>query len=81
MMESMELKVRKIFKDNVSTSVSFQDFAVDRLLEDAGVNSIELIKIIIALEKEFDVVFPDDLDYSEFITLGDFLRYLEKMIH
>ena len=43
----------------------------ERLLEDIGINSIDLIKIIVNIEKEFDFEFEDEfIGYEKIYAFG-----------
>lgn len=47
------------------------------LANDLGVNSLELADMILLCEEQFGVVISDD-DIHKFITVGDFVKYLEE---
>lgn len=47
------------------------------LINDLGVNSLELADLICVCEEEFDIEIEDD-DLREFITVGDVVKYLEE---
>lgn len=47
------------------------------LINDLGINSLELADLICACEEEFDLEINDD-DLREFITVGDVVKYLEE---
>lgn len=47
------------------------------LVGDLGINSLELADLILLCEDKFNVVI-DDEDVSNFTTIGDVVRYLEK---
>ncbi|MBP5210083.1 MAG: acyl carrier protein [Clostridia bacterium] len=48
------------------------------LATDLGINSLELADLILLCEEKFDIVI-DDEDLHTFITVGDVVRYLEKI--
>ena len=48
------------------------------LINDLGINSLELADLICACEEEFDIEIGDD-DLREFITVGDVVKYLEEV--
>ena len=51
----------------------------ERLLEDIGINSIDLIKIIVNIEKEFD--FEDEfIGYEKIYAFGLLLDYVKSKI-
>ena len=57
------------------------EITVNDSLESLQVNSIMFIKIIIALEEEFDIEFSDDkLLITAFPCVNDFVIYLEECL-
>lgn len=48
------------------------------LVNDLGVNSLELADLILLCEEKFDVEINDD-DIHKFITVGDVVTYLENL--
>ncbi|MDF2519403.1 MAG: acyl carrier protein [Clostridia bacterium] len=54
------------------------DYAVE--LSALGVNSIDFIKLVVAMETEFDFEFRDeDLNSNKFETLNSFVDYIQQM--
>ena len=47
------------------------------LVNDLGVNSLELADLILLCEEKFDIEI-DDEDIHKFITVGDVVNYLEQ---
>ncbi len=47
------------------------------LINDLGINSLELADLICACEEEFDLEIADD-DLREFITVADVVKFLEE---
>ena len=47
------------------------------LINDLGINSLELADLICACEEDFDLEINDD-DLRNFITVGDVVKYLEE---
>lgn len=47
------------------------------LLNDLGVNSIDLAELILRCEETFDVTIEDD-DLHSFTTVGDIVKFLES---
>ena len=47
------------------------------LINDLGINSLELADLICICEEEFDIEIADD-DLKGFITVSDVVKYLEK---
>ncbi|EFM08506.1 phosphopantetheine-binding protein [Paenibacillus curdlanolyticus YK9] len=47
-------------------------------LSEFGVNSMTFIRLVLALEMEFGVSWEDDdLQYQNFLTLNNIIRYVE----
>lgn len=54
---------------------------MDTPLQDLGINSMLFMKIVVAIENEFDFEFQNEnLDYSKFQTYGDILKFIEDEI-
>lgn len=49
------------------------------LSNDLGINSFELVNLIIAFEEEFDMEVDED-ELSEFNTVSDIVNYLERIL-
>jgi acyl carrier protein len=48
------------------------------LVNDLGINSLELADLVLICEEEFDIEI-DDEDLRKFITVGDVVDYLESI--
>ena len=49
--------------------------------EEAGLNSIDLIKLIVAIEEKFEIEFDDDsLSFTEIKCINDIESYLQKNV-
>jgi acyl carrier protein len=46
------------------------------LIADLGLNSLDVINVVVAFEEEFDIDIPDK-DIKSFSTVGDIVKYLE----
>ncbi|MDY4761299.1 acyl carrier protein [Streptococcus thoraltensis] len=49
------------------------------LRDDLGVDSIDLMEFVIALEDEFGIDIPDE-DVDHMVNMNDLLTYLEKKV-
>lgn len=49
------------------------------LVNDLGVNSLELADLIMVCEDKFNIEIKDD-DVRNFVTVGDICEYLEKEV-
>ena len=70
-------EVREIISEicNVSESTIERD---TKLVADLGLNSFELVNLLIAFEEKFDVEIDDD-NLPELETVGDIIDYLENI--
>ena len=51
----------------------------DVLTADFGLNSFELFDLVCIVEETFDISIPDRM-LPQLITVGDFVRYLEREV-
>lgn len=51
-----------------------------KLIADLGLNSFDIINIIVAFEDEFDIEVPEK-DIRKLVTLKDAADYLEKKVN
>lgn len=71
-------KLKEIFKMVVGNSVSVDEITLDaNIMLDLGVNSIGMLYMAIAIEKEFGVDMSD-VTPSTFKTVSDVIDYIEK---
>lgn len=71
-------KLKEIFNIVVNNNVSLDGVnEATNLIYDLGVNSIGLLYMAIAIEKEFDVDM-NDVAPNTFKTIGDVIDYIEK---
>lgn len=47
-----------------------------RLLEDLGLNSVNVLYLVIAIEEVFEIRFDDDTGVDSFSTVGDVADYI-----
>lgn len=71
-------KLKEIFKMVVGNSVSVDEITLDaNIMLDLGVNSIGMLYMAIAIEKEFGVDMSN-VTPSTFKTVSDVIDYIEK---
>lgn len=74
---NLENDLIKIVKRVVQTE---KEVMLESELKSIGINSLMLIKIIVELEKHFDIEFDDEaLLGKKYETLGDIFTYLIAM--
>ena len=60
-------------------SINESDITPDaELVNDLGLNSLELADLVLYCEEEFDIEIPDE-DLRKFITVGDIVDYLSNL--
>ena len=70
-------KVKGILVDELQ--INPDDITMDaELVNDLGVNSLELADLIMVCEEKFDIEISDD-DIRKFITVADICDYLERI--
>lgn len=69
-------KVSSALADQFSVDVS--EITMDtNIMEDLEADSLDLVDLVMALEDEFDIEFPEDKIYN-FKTVGDVVNYIEE---
>ena len=74
--------VEKI-KQIIATQAELKDttsLTMETNLEDLGLDSLDAVEILMALEEEFDVEVSDDA-FGNIKTLGDVLYYIEEQLN
>jgi acyl carrier protein len=70
-------KVKQILVDELQLKES--DVTMDsELINDLGINSLELADLAMTCEEEFNIEIQDD-DIRRFITVRDIVEYLESL--
>ena len=75
------LKMTHIVKENSEIARQLEKLTLETNLKDLGIDSISFIKIVVAIETEYEIEFEDEqLDANEFTTLGALAAYVESRI-
>jgi acyl carrier protein len=53
------------------------DLPLDASLEEAGLDSLEVVELVMAIESEWGITIPDE-DYEQLRSIGDVIRYLSR---
>jgi acyl carrier protein len=70
-------KVRDILVEELQLKES--DITLDaELVNDLGINSLELADLVMLCEEKFDIEINDD-DIRKFLTVGDIVNYLNSL--
>ena len=74
-----ENEIRRIINENIS-NICKVDLRIDDNLEEKGTDSLCFIKIIVDIEKEFGINFPEyDLLPSKMNTIRNFCNEVNKI--
>jgi len=67
-------RVRKIIADNLG--VSLEEVRPDAaFIDDLGADSLDIVELVMAIEKEFDIEIPDE-DAEGISTVQDAIDYI-----
>jgi acyl carrier protein len=71
-------KIKEILSD--FTEMEISDMTADtKLTADMGLNSLDVVNIVVAFEDAFDIEIPDR-DIKNFHTIGDIVAYLKEKV-
>ncbi|MCX8132079.1 MAG: phosphopantetheine-binding protein [Clostridia bacterium] len=80
MSNEVESRIIAILNKQLS-ELAGKEIEIEDELINLGINSVEFIKAIIALEKEFDLDLEDeDLDFNRFKVVGDLVSYIKEKV-
>ena len=48
-------------------------------IDDLGADSLDIVELVMALEEEFDIEFPD-ADAEKVVTVGDVVDYIKENV-
>jgi acyl carrier protein len=75
---SMFDRVKKVLVTNLQ--IDEKDIKPEaELVNDLGINSLELADLVLICEEEFDIEI-DDSSIRNFVTVGDVVTYLEGLV-
>lgn len=78
-MDEIEIKLKKII-EQVKNKKTI-DLKMDDTFMDIGLNSIDFIKVVVALEEELGLEFEDQyLNINSFKNLQVFINYLKSKL-
>ena len=71
-------KVKELLVEELN--VKAQDITPEsELINDLGINSLELADLVMQCEEKFEIEFDDD-DIKKLVTVGDIVKYLEEHV-
>lgn len=68
-------KVKSIIADQLGLEAS-EITMESSFVDDLGADSLDIVELIMALEEEFDIEFPDE-DAEKVSTVGDVVEYIK----
>lgn len=69
-------KVKKIICDQLD--VEEDQVTMDSaIMDDLGADSLDIVDLVMSLEEEFDMEFPDE-DIERFKTVSDVVKYIDE---
>ena len=78
-MQVIEDKLRKIFESCGFLSKPVDEIDIREDLSECGLNSVNLIKVIITIEDKFSMKFSDeDIIFDHFKCLKDLIEYIQE---
>jgi acyl carrier protein len=78
---NFEKKIREIVATNIKTTESIDTYDADGSLQDIGMDSLTFVRIVVAIENEFEIEFPDDkLIITEAGTIALLCNLLESVL-
>lgn len=74
-------KIKAIIRANIEISLPLEEIGLNSHLSDLGIHSISFIKMIVAVETEFDFEFAnEDIDATKYVTVQDLIAYVERRV-
>jgi len=78
-MNDTQKKVIEILRRNLTLDETNDAELLESDFQAMGVNSLNFIKIVVAMEEAFDLEFDDDdLNYNAFRNVNDIVALMEK---
>ena len=75
--EEVIIKLKEIIIKTMELSVELEQIKGENLVEEIGFNSVDALEILVWVENEFDIRFPDeDLSSELLISLGNLADYV-----
>jgi acyl carrier protein len=77
----IENKLKSIIAENVPMQMPLEQIGLESNLFSLGMDSINILKVIVGIETEFGFMFEDeDLNADNFRDLNNIITYIERRI-
>ncbi|MCQ2763370.1 acyl carrier protein [Helicobacter pylori] len=70
--------IRAVIADQLNIDAS-QVTPEAKFVKDLGVDSLDIVELIMALEERFGIEIPDE-QAEKIVNVGDVMRYIEKQL-
>ena len=75
----IEDRIRKIIVNEIGINIDSERLKTDTLLSDIGMDSMNSLDLIMAIEEKFNILFEDnDLIIDNFKNIGSLISYVKK---
>jgi acyl carrier protein len=79
-MKSIQERVRQLLREQGTVVVDVDGLAPEADLYEAGLNSLSSVDLMLAIEQNFDFVFPDEaLNRRTFSSIGSIAAVVERL--
>ena len=76
---SVEERARKIVVTQCQVAAG-EVKLTSKFIDDFGADSLALVELVMAIEREFDITMPD-IDALKIKTFGELVKYIEQVPH
>lgn len=81
MEKNIEQVVRELLKKHIKSNIDFEEISSSESLENAGMNSIDFIKVVADIEMEYEIIFPDEeLNFENFNTIDNIVKFINLQL-
>lgn len=81
MEKNIEQVVRELLKKHIKSNIDFEEISSSESLENAGMNSIDFIKVVADIEMEYEIIFPDEeLNFENFNTIDNIVKFISLQL-
>jgi acyl carrier protein len=79
-MQSIQQRVRQLLREHGTIIADVDGLAPEADLYEAGLTSLSAVDLMLAIEQNFDLMFPDDaLNRRTFSSIGSITAIVERM--
>lgn len=75
-MDDTVLRVKRLIAENLGVNLEEVQLEAS-FVDDLAADSLDIVELVMAIEKEFDVEIPDE-DAEELTTVADAINYIQQ---